>query len=44
VATGQWPGLASLGIHPAALPPVAQDYLTENSPTRGLLGIRQHSH
>ena len=44
VATGQWPGLESLGIHPAALPPIAQDYLTENSPTRGLLGIRQHSH
>lgn len=44
VATGQLPGLESLGIHPAALPPIAQDYLTENSSTRGLLGIRQHSH
>jgi uncharacterized protein YbjT (DUF2867 family) len=44
VATGQLPGLQSLGIHPAALPPIAQDYLTQDSPTRGLLGIRQHSH
>lgn len=44
VATGQLPGLASLGLHPAALPPIAQDYLTQDSPTRGLLGIRQHSH
>ena len=44
VATGQCPGLASLGIHPAALPPIAQDYLTQNSPARGLLGLRQHAH
>jgi uncharacterized protein YbjT (DUF2867 family) len=44
VASGKLPGLASLGIHPAALAPIAHDYLTKNAPNRGLLGVRQHSH
>jgi uncharacterized protein YbjT (DUF2867 family) len=44
VATGQLPGLAALDIVPAALPAIAQDYLTANQITRGLLGIRLRSH
>lgn len=30
VASGQHPGLAALGITPAALPPIAQDYLSRH--------------
>jgi NADH dehydrogenase len=44
VASGKLPGLQSLGITPSALLPIAQDYLTQNTPTRGLLAIRQRSH
>ena len=44
VATGQWPGLQSLGITPSALPPIAQDYLTQSLPGYGLPGIRRRSH
>jgi NADH dehydrogenase len=44
VASGKLPGLASLGITPGALIPIAQDYLTQNTPARGLLAIRQRSH
>ena len=43
VATRTLPGLQSLGIAPAALVPVAQDYLTQNQTGRGLLGIRQRA-
>lgn len=44
VASGTLPGLQSLGIVPAALRPIAQDYLTQNQATHGLLGIRLRSH
>lgn len=40
VASGRLPGLASLGIRPAALRPIAQDYLGRHQAGRGLLGIR----
>ena len=40
VATGQLPGLASLGITPAALRPLAQDFLAQSQPNYGLPGIR----
>lgn len=40
VATGQVPGLQALGITPAALPPIAQDYLRRHSADYGLLGVR----
>ena len=40
VATGKLPGLASLGITPAALRPLAQDFLAQSQPTYGLPGIR----
>lgn len=43
VATGTLPGLQSLGITPAALKPIAQDYLTRLQPGYGLPGIRLHS-
>ena len=44
VATGKVPGLSSLGITPAALPPIAQDYLSQLKPSYGLTGIRLRSH
>lgn len=40
VATGKWPGLDALGIKPAPLKPIAQDYLTQSQPVVGLPGIR----
>ena len=40
VASGTLPGLQSLGITPAALRPIAQDYLTQSQPSYGLPGIR----
>jgi NADH dehydrogenase len=40
VATGKLPGLASLGITPAALPPVAAIYLRQGQPDQGLPGLR----
>lgn len=43
VASGTLPGLQSLGITPAALRPIAQDYLTQDQPTYGLPGIRLRS-
>jgi hypothetical protein len=43
VASGALPGLDSLGITPAALRPVAADYLTAREPGRGLLGIRRRA-
>ena len=43
VASGKLPGLAALGITPAALRPVAQAYLTQNQPGQGLLGLRQRA-
>ena len=42
VATGKVPGLSSLGITPAALPPIARDYLMQMQPGYGLTGIRSH--
>ncbi|NMM21571.1 MAG: complex I NDUFA9 subunit family protein [Rhodoferax sp.] len=44
VASDTLPGLQSLGITPSALKPIARDYLTQDRPDHGLLGIRQHSH
>lgn len=44
VATGQWPGLSALGITPAPLVPIAQDYLTQNHITHGLTGVRLRGH
>lgn len=44
IATPGAPGLAALGIAASALQPIAQDYLTQGQPTRGLLGLRQHAH
>jgi len=44
VASGTLPGLQSLGITPAALRPIAQDYLAQSRPDQGLLGIRQRAH
>lgn len=44
VASGTLPGLLSLGITPAALKPIAQDYLAQTQPDYGLLGIRQRAH
>lgn len=44
VASGTLPGLQSLGITPAALPPIARDYLAQNQPHYGLLGIRWRAH
>jgi uncharacterized protein YbjT (DUF2867 family) len=40
VASGQLPGLPSLGITPSALKPIARDYLTQGQPDRGLPGMR----
>lgn len=44
VASGKLPGLQSLGITPAALRPIARDYLTQNQPGYGLPGIRRRAH
>ena len=44
VATPGMPGLEALGIQPAALPPVARDYLSQCQPWHDLLGVRQRSH
>lgn len=44
VASGKLLGLESLGIIPAALRPIAQDYLTQDLPGYGLGGIRKRSH
>ena len=43
VASGTLPGLQSLGITPATLRPIAQDYLTQGQADRGLLGIRRRA-
>lgn len=40
VASGLVPGLVALGIQPAALEPIAREYLAQGQPTRGLIGIR----
>lgn len=40
VASGALPGLHSLGITPSALPPIAQDYLTQHQIGHGLTGMR----
>ena len=44
IASGTLPGLQSLGIAPAPLRPIAQDYLTQNQPGYGLQGIRRRAH
>ncbi len=44
VATPGLPGLQSLGIQPAALQPVARDYLSAGAPWHDLLGVRLRSH
>lgn len=44
VATPGMPGLQSLGIEPAALLPIARDYLSQGSPWYDLLGVRLRSH
>lgn len=44
VATGQVPGLQALGITPAALAPIARDYLTQRGSEQGLLGLRKRGH
>jgi uncharacterized protein YbjT (DUF2867 family) len=44
VATGQQPGLASLGIIASALQPIAQEYLNARSVHSGLMGVRSRSH
>lgn len=44
VATGKHPGLDSLGITTSALQPIAQDYLTRNQISAGLMGLRRRSH
>ena len=44
VATGQVPGLQALGITPAALAPIARDYLTQRGSVQGLLGLRKRGH
>jgi uncharacterized protein YbjT (DUF2867 family) len=44
VATPGMPGLATLGIQPAALQPIARDYLSQGSPWHDLMGVRLRSH
>jgi len=44
VATGDVPGLASLGITPSALRPIASEYLTRSQGASGLLGLRKKAH
>lgn len=41
VASGTLPGLPSLGISPAALVPIAQDYLTQHQTGNAMLRIRE---
>jgi uncharacterized protein YbjT (DUF2867 family) len=43
VASGRFPGLADLGLVPAALEPIARDYLQRGQPRYGLLGVRRGS-
>ncbi|MDO8449149.1 MAG: complex I NDUFA9 subunit family protein [Rhodoferax sp.] len=43
VASGTLPGLSSLGIAPAALVPIAQDYLTQHQTGSALLRIRERA-
>ena len=43
VASGTLPGLRSLGIAPAALPPIAKDYLTQHQTGSALLRIRERA-
>jgi NADH dehydrogenase len=43
VASGQWPGLQALGIQPAALQPIAADYLGRGEASYGLSGVRSRS-
>lgn len=44
VATHGMPGLERLGIQPAALEPIARDYLSQGTPWHDLLGVRHRSH
>ena len=44
VATPGMQDLSELGIQPAALLPIAQEYLTQGSPWHALLGVRRRSH
>jgi NADH dehydrogenase len=44
VATPGMPGLDVLGIHAAALAPIAADYLSRGAPWHDLLGVRLRSH
>ena len=44
VATPGMPGLEAIGIQPAALLPVARQYLSDGSPWHDLLGVRLRSH
>jgi NADH dehydrogenase len=44
VASGQVPGVDALGIHPAKLAPIAQDYLNQGQADYGLCGLRLKSH
>jgi NADH dehydrogenase len=44
VASGKQPGLDSIGITASALRPIAQDYLTRNQSSSGLMGLRSRSH
>ena len=41
VATPGMPGLSELGIHAAALQPIAADYLTQSAAWHALLGVRR---
>ena len=41
VATPGMPGLSALGIHAAALQPIAADYLTQGASWHALLGVRR---
>lgn len=44
VATPGMPGLSALGIHAAALEPIARDYLSQGVPWHDLLGVRMRTH
>lgn len=43
IATGRFPGLQALGITPAALKPIAQDYLRHMRDDYGLQGVRKNA-
>jgi NADH dehydrogenase len=43
VASGQWPGLAALGLQPAALAGIAPAYLGARGPRSRLLDLRRHA-